>query len=96
MYEAGYRIRIEVTGAGIEATSNYSDDVMIKQCCKESDFYVMALLCLKICSRDNQWLVRPFSIERSECVTRNYSQSNEMLQETLKWLHVMTFIKSIG
>ena len=51
MYEAAHR-------TGIEVTSDLSTDVAL-QYCKQRDYYVVSLCCLKLCSHDYQWLVRP-------------------------------------
>lgn len=56
MYEAAHRTGIEVGG-------DLSLDIGI-QCCKQRDYYVISLCCLKLCSHDYQWLVRPANVNK--------------------------------
>ena len=59
MYEAAHR-------TGIEATSDLKSRAV--QYCKQRDFYLISLCCLKVCSHDYQWLVRPANNDKGQLI----------------------------
>ena len=55
MYEAAHRTGIEVGGDSTD---------LVVQYCKQRDYYATSLCCLKLCSHDYQWLVRPATSDK--------------------------------
>ena len=57
MYEAAHRTGIEVTNDLQSRAVQYR---------KQRDFYLVSLICLKVCSHDYQWLVRPANNDKGQ------------------------------